>query len=423
MSIFSRLFLREDSTTTDMVAEDYTNNLLLNAFLPDDVVTRRLAMSIPAVAACVNRIADTVASLDVKLYRREGDSVITIEDDERVEHLNGQTGDTLTGYQLKRAMIVDMLLGKGGYAYIRRNLGKVKGIHYVPCSKVSFYTNNDIIMKDYQIVVDAKRYEGHQFIKLLRNTENGYYGRSIILESEKLFQIIVASQDFEKGYSKRGGVKKGYLQAQSRLDKDKIKVLREAYKKMYANGDENVIVLNEGMTFKEASASSQELQLNENKQTNNEDICKIFGVPPKIISGGATPEDKKLYYEGCIYPILVRFTKALNDVLLNPYLEKDKGMFFAFDDSLLTKADIETRYKAYEIGLKNGFLQLDEIRQKENLPIFGLNFVKLGLQDVLLYPESGDIYTPNMGVFANLNDKTVVDNKEGVPTDEGTDTE
>ena len=79
-------------------------------------------------------------------------------------------------------------------------------------------------------------------------------------------------------------------------------------------------------------------------------------------------------------------------------------MYFAFDDSLLTRADIETRYKAYEIGLKNGFLQLDEIRSKENLPAFGLDFVKLGLQDVLLYPENGDIYTPNMGVFANLNE-------------------
>ena len=53
-------------------------------------------------------------------------------------------------------------------------------------------------------------------------------------------------------------------------------------------------------------------------------------------------------------------------------------------------------------------LDYNEVRNKENLPAFGLDFVKLGLQDVLLYPENGDIYTPNMGVFANLNDKTVV---------------
>jgi len=396
------LFRRKTETRSDE-AED----MLLEALLGDDMVTRKAAMSIPAVAACVNRIADTVASLDVKLYQREGDTVKEIND-LRTERLNGDTGDTLTGYQLKRAMIVDMLLGKGGYAYIRKGQGVVKGLHYVPCNKVSFKDNNDPIMKAYQVYVDGKAYEGYKFIKLLRNTENGYAGKSIIADSPLLFEIVAASQEFEKWYSKRGGVKKGYLQTQGRIEREKMQKIKEAYARMYSNSAENIVVLNEGLTFKEASATSQELQLNENKVTNNANICEVFGVPPKIITGGATDEDKRLYYEGCICPILVRFAKALDDVLLNPFKKGESEMYFAFDDDSLTRADIETRYKAYEIGLKNGFLQLDEIRGKENLPAFGLDFVKLGLQDVLLYPGNGDIYTPNMGVFANLNNKTVM---------------
>lgn len=401
MGLFKRK--QEVIETRSEEAED----LLLAAILGDDIVTRKTAMSIPAVAACVNRIADTVASLDIKLFQRDGDDVKEIEDI-RTERLNGDTGDTLTGYQLKRAMVVDMLLGKGGYAYIRKQGGVVQGLHYVPCSKISFEHNTDPIMKAYKIRVESESYEGYKFIKLLRNTENGYSGKSIIADSPLLFEIVTSAQEFEKGYAKRGGVKKGYLQTQGRVEKDKMQMIKEAYARMYSNSTENIVVLNEGLNFKEASATSQELQLNENKITNNDDICKVFGIPPKIISGGATNEDKRLYYEGCIYPILVRFANALDDVLLNPYIDGEREMFFAFDDSLLTKADIETRYKAYEIGLKNGFLQLDEVRNKENLPAFGLDFVKLGLQDVLLYPENGDIYTPNMGVFANLNDKTVV---------------
>lgn len=401
----------------EVETRDEAEDLLLQALLGDDVITRKAAMSIPAVAACVNRIADTVASLDVKLYQKDGDTVKEV-DDIRTERLNGETGDTLTGYQLKRAMVVDMLLGKGGYAYIRKGEGSVKGIHYVACNQISFLNNNDPIMKAYEVVVNGKSYEGYKFIKLLRNTENGYSGKSIIADSPLLFEIVAASQEFEKWYSRRGGVKKGYLQAQGRIEKDKMQKIKEAYSRMYSNSSENIVVLNEGLTFKEASATSQELQLNENKETNGADICKVFGIPPRIISGGATDEDQRLYYEGCIYPILVRFATALNDVLLNPFIPGESDMYFAFDDSLLTRADIETRYKAYEIGLKNGFLQLDEIRSKENLPAFGLDFVKLGLQDVLLYPDNGDIYTPNMGVFANLNDKTVV--KDGTMPEGGT---
>lgn len=100
-------------------------------------------------------------------------------------------------------------------------------------------------------------------------------------------------------------------------------------------------------------------------------------------------------------PILARFECAINRVLL---LEAEKGgKFFAFDTSDMLKADIEKRFAAYEIASKNGFMQIDEIRAKENLPAFGLDFIKLGLQDVLYYPGDHKIYTPNMNQMADLD--------------------
>jgi HK97 family phage portal protein len=410
MSIFSRLIRRNDaSALTPEVQES-----LLRAILDDETVTKHVAMSIPAVAACVNKIADTVASLEVKLYEKDDDSVEEI-DDIRCDKLNENTGDTLTGYQMKAAMVRDMLLGKGGYAFIHRVNGEVASFNYVPCENVSFYTNNDHIFKKYRIQVDGKQYEGHQFIKLLRNSQNGWAGKSIIADSSKLFQIVASSQDFEKMITATGGARKGFFKAKSRMSEEAIKAMRDAYRQLYVKGSESAMVLNEGMDFQEVSASAAESQLNENKTTNNNDICKIFGIPPAIINGGATKEDRRAFYEGCIYPILTNFAKSLNDVLLNPFLGEN-DMFFAFDDSGLTKADLEERYIAYEKGIKSGFLQLDEVRRRENLPALGVDFVKLGLQDVLFYPDSGKIYTPNMAVMSNVNDDST-EIKEGKDED------
>ena len=70
---------------------------------------------------------------------------------------------------------------------------------------------------------------------------------------------------------------------------------------MYSDSSENVIVLNDGLTFKESSNTSVELQLNENKKTNADEICKMFHVPPSIISGKATEEDKKKLHRRCYY--------------------------------------------------------------------------------------------------------------------------
>ena len=38
--------------------------------------------------------------------------------------------------------------------------------------------------------------------------------------------------------------------------------------------------------------------------------------------------------------------------------------------------------------------QIDEIRFEEDLPALGLNWIKLGLEDVLYDPKTNTVYTP-----------------------------
>ena len=385
---------------------------ILRALVSDEQMTKSIAMNVPMIGACVNKISDTVASLNIRLYKRnEQGEVSEVKGDVRTRLLNEDTGDTLDGSQFKKAMITDMLLDKGGYAYVnRQHTMTVKSIHYVDPARISFAVNSDPIFKDYAVIVNGRSYEGFQFIKLLRNTKDGYKGASIIEESPILLSTIYNAMKYERQLVKTGGNKKGFLKATKSLAREAMTALKEAFRNLYSNNSENIVVLNDGLDFKESSSSSVEMQLNENKLSNENDICKCFLVPPSIINGGATPEDKKIYLEGCIIPILERFECALNRVLL---LEAEKSnYFFAFDTSDMLKADIEKRFKAYEIACKNGFMQIDEIRAKENLPAFGLNFIKLGLQDVLYYPEDHKIYTPNMNQMADLDTLEMAQNLE-----------
>lgn len=400
MGIFD--FWKREKREEHIIDENSVDADLLRALVGDEAVTKEMAMNIPAISACADKISDTVASLQLKLYRRDEEGQVEeVKDDIRTKLLNDDTGDTLDGSQFKKAMVMDMLLDKGGYAYVNGMPGIVKSIHYVSADHVSFLVNSDPIFKYYKIMVNGKTYEDFQFIKLLRNTKNGYEGTSIIDESPILLSTIYNALTYEKQLVKTGGNKKGFIQAARALSEGAMTALKNAFRNLYSNNTENVVVLNDGLTFKESSNTSVEMQLNENKLSNENDICKCFLIPPSIINGGATPEDKKLYLEGCIMPILERFECAINRVLL---LESEKSeYFFAFDTSDMLKADIEKRYKAYEIACKNGFMQIDEIRAKENLPAFGLDFIKLGLQDVLYYPEDHKIYTPNMNQMADLD--------------------
>lgn len=78
-----------------------------------------------------------------------------------------------------------------------------------------------------------------------------------------------------------------------------------------------------------------------------------------------------------------------------------------------------TRYQCYEIGLKNSWLTVDDIRVKENMLPVGMDYIKLGLDAVLYKPETGEIYTPNTGIKANINDAPKPPNKPPTKGGEG----
>lgn len=375
-------------------------DLLLKALIVNGEITKEQALNIPAVSACVELISSTVASLPVLLYQEREGKVMPINDN-RVNLLNDDTGDTLDGYQFKKAWVTDYLLNGTGFAYINRKRNNVTSLHYVDYGQVSIHMNSDPIFKNYDILVYGRNYRDFEFLKITRKTKDGVTGKGILSENNKILSVVYNSLIFEELLVKTGGNKKGFLKSQARLSEDAIKALKEAWNNLYRNNSENVVVLNNGVEFQEASNTSVEMQLNENKKTNSSEIYKMFLVPPSVLDGTANDTVYNNWIKICILPILSAIQTALNKDLLLP---SEKGSFyFAFDTKDLLKGDIEKRFKAYEIASKNGFMQIDEIRYLEDLEPLGLDFIKLGLQDVLYDPITKSIYTPNTNKTADMN--------------------
>lgn len=375
---------------------------ILKALLGLGEIDREKAMNIPSLAGAILKITDKVAAIPIKLYKKEGDDVTEVKNDRRVYLLNNETGDTLNAYEMKHAMIMDYFLGKGGYAYINKFGNEIESLHYVSEEHISFESNSDVIFKDYNFLIQGKRYYPHEFVRILRNTKDGKKGLSIIEESQKLLGVAYNSIVYEGNLVKTGGNKKGFLKSERRLTQEKMDKLKESWRKMYSNNSENVVVLNQGLDFKEASNTSVEMQLNENKKTNGTEISKVVGIPPAIIEGKATEMDEKIFIKYELDNLLRVFTTALNASML---LESEKGKYyFEADTDDLNKSDIEKRYSAYGTGLEKGFLQVDEVRAKEKLAPLGLKYIKLGLQDGLLDPETGKVYVLNTNATVDLND-------------------
>lgn len=360
------------------------DDVLLQALMNGETITREKAMTLPAVAGAVDFISNMIACMPVKLYKYKQGKVEEIEDDPRVKLLNNDTGDTLDAFQFKKAMVEDYLMGKGGYAYISKYRNEVTGLYYVENIYISFLKNYKPIFKDYAIIVEGQQYYPFEFIKLLRKTQDGAEGVGLCVELSKALETAYQTLLYQLGLVKSGGNKKGFLKSQRKLGQDEIDVLKKAWKNLYANNENNVVVLNNGLEFQEASNSSVEMQLNESKKTLQEEINNIFHIQ----------DDFYETFKQAIYPIVKAFETALNRDLL---LEKEKkNYFFTFDVKEIIKANIRERYEAYKLAKEVGLMTINEMRKEENMNfIEGLDVINVGLGAVLYDTNTHQYYVPN----------------------------
>lgn len=389
---FFDLFHKRDNETQNTPIEPPVNDVLLQALLNNEVITREKALTLPVVSGAVDLIGNMIACMPVKLYKYQNGSVEEQENDTRMKLLNGDTGDTLDSFQLKKAMVEDYLMGKGGYCYIQRKRNEVVALKYVQDIYITVLKNYKPIFKDYVILVEGEEYKPYEFIKLLRNTKDGATGVGLTQELSKTLETAYDTLVYQLSLVKSGGNKKGFLKAQRRLGQEEIDTLKKAWRNMYANNSENVVVLNNGLEFQESSNSSVEMQLDQNKNTLANEINKIFHIY----------EDFDLTFKEAIYPIVKAFETALNRDLL---LEKEKGSyFFEFDVKEIIKASLKERYEAYKMAKETGFMTLNEIRRAENMDyVEGLDVVNVGLGAVLYDTNTHKFYTPNTGAATDLS--------------------
>ena len=386
MAFWKRSKKREDPSTD-------ADDVLLRALLHQETITREKAMTIPAIAGAVDFISGSIACMPVKLYKYNGTEVEEVKGDPRCRMMNQDTGDTLDGFQLKKAMVEDYLMGKGGYAYIQKKRNEFTGVYYVQEIYIVIMRLFHPIFKEYTIEVEGNSYYPFEFLKLLRNTKDGASGEGVTVQLSQAIETAYQTMIYQLGLVKKGGNKRGFLKSQRKLGQDEIDVLKQAWRNLYSNDEESVVVLNNGLEFQEASNTSVEMQLNESKKAFMDEINSIFHI---------YPNDFDRTFKEAIYPIVKAFETALNRDLLQK--KKKKDHFFVFDVKEIIKASIKERYEAYKTAKETGFITLNEIRQEENLNyVEGLDVVNVGLGAVLYDVKTHTYYTPNIDSQTDLN--------------------
>lgn len=335
------------------------------------------AMQMSAVNACVRILSETVASLPLHLYRRNGNgSPEKVEDHPLTKCLYSAVNEEMTSFQFRESMMASVLLWGNAYARIIRNkLGQATELWFLKPQ----YMVVDRDMRTGEIVYtytddttnETYTYTPKQIFHLRTTSIDGLRGMSPIEQASSAIGLALAAEQYGAKFFGNGANPGGVLEHPG-VVKDQAKI-RNSWNAVY-QGSANahkIAVLEEGMKYKSIGISPNAAQFLKTRKYQVEEICRIFRIPPHMVGNLDRATFSNIEHQSiqfvvhAVRPWLVRWEQAITRCLLN---EKERGVYYArFNVDGLLRGDYQSRMEGYGIGRQNGWLSANDIRELEDL--------------------------------------------------------
>lgn len=344
--------------------------------LVDDAVALQpdSALQIAAVWACVERIAKTVGTLPLFVYRNRGGKRDLDREASLWRVLHDSPNARMTPVEFWVAMLMNLLLRGNAYARIERDArGECYALWPMPADQVEpnvledgsmvylYRIDNDLAALSADSVLHIKEM-GNGTIGLARLD----YMRSSTTESAN------AQRSASKLFSS-GGKPTGVLMVDSVLNPDQRKRIQDNFAEMATGTTGRLFVLEANMKYQQLSLSPEDQQLLETRQFTVEEIARWFGVPSVLINqsnvtawGSGIEQLIEGFYKLTIRPLLVSIEQAVTKRVLTSGQRATHSVEFAFEG--LLRSSLKDRAEIYAKLVQNGLKTRNECRQLENDP-------------------------------------------------------
>ena len=345
-----------------------------------EVVSEESAMKMAAVYACIRLLSQSVAKLPLHVYNNKGGKKIKDEKHAVTQLLETRPNPYMTPFDFKMTMEAHRQLYGNAYAEIQFGRdGYPKGLWILNPELTEVVTDDKnhgkvwytTVLPDGQSV--KLKYENVLHIKNIGLT--GLKGMSPIAVARETIGSQMASQKYVSKFYKNGTTAKGVLSVPGvTLKPEAKKIVREEWEKMNTGmtNANRIAILDSGITYQDLTMSQADAQFIETQKLNTTDIARIYNVPPHMIADlehatFSNIEHQSIsFVKNTLQPLLVSWEQALNFQLFTPTEQKNYYCKYNVDSEL--RGDSKSRAEYYEIMERIGAYNIDEIRDKEDLP-------------------------------------------------------
>lgn len=382
MGFFSGLFRSRDAPKNRTAGSSYS--FFMGGSTSGKRVNERSAMQMTAVYSCVRILSEAVASLPLHFYEYDANG----SKKKAVEHplyfiLHDEPNPEMTSFVFRETLMTHLLLWGNAYAQIIRN-GKGEIIALYPLMPDRMTVDRDENGKLYYEYLTSTddapinkkatvRLDPTDVLHIPGLGFDGLVGYSPIAMAKNAIGLAIAAEEYGSKFYANGAAPSGVLEHPGTL-KDPAKV-RESWSQTFGGSQNShkVAVLEEGMKYTPISISPNEAQFLETRKFQIDEIARIFRVPPHMVgdlekSSFSNIEQQSLeFVKYTLDPWVSRWEQTMIRSLLTK--EEKKKYFIKFNVDGLLRGDYQSRMNGYSVGIQNGFMSPNDVRELENMDL------------------------------------------------------
>lgn len=356
-----------------------------------------------AVFACVKVLGESVASLPLKLFRRNGDEKQEVYDHPLTRILKIRPNRYHTKFEFIEMMMANVLLRGNAYAQIMRTQrDKIAEIIPLTTDRMApELTDSGSVIYRYNFHDGTQReLDSREVFHLRGLVSDGLVGLSPISAAREAVGLSLATEAYGARLFANNAQPGGILTHPAKLDEETAKRIKSSWERAHSGvrNAHRVALLEEGMKWERVGLTSLDSQFIENRRFQVEEICRIFRVPPSLVQDMTRATYSNVEQNSLNFVIysLMPWLKRIEDTLNISLLEEDddENLYIEFQANGLLRGDIAARYNAYAVARQWGWLSVDDIRSLENLNPLPENAGKLYLQPLNMVSAGTVIEAP-----------------------------
>ncbi|WP_411033832.1 phage portal protein [Shinella sp. BYT-45] len=347
---------------------------------PDRSVGIDAALQIDTVWSCVRLISETIGTLPLPVYAKDGAGGRSTATDHWLYGLvHDSPNADMTAAEFWEAAVACLCLWGNFYAEITRNASKeIVALDFLPPDKVKVKRDQSgARVYQFSDGTERRTIREERMFHIRGFGVGGDVGLSPIGYARKSLSLAIDTDNAVSSAMRSGIRPAGFLVVPGKPSAEQKKDLRETFIEPITGpaGTARAGILEQGMDWKDVRGMPPEdLQLLQGRAFNVETICRWFRVPPfmvghteKSTSWGTGLEQQTIaFLTYALRPYLTRIEQAIRKQLV-PVNDR-KTIYAEFNLEGLLRADSAGRAALYATFAQNGISTRNEIRARENLP-------------------------------------------------------